>query len=141
MFGMCKIKHSSKDCNRSLFIVNKIDISDLVGKRLSSIIINFEQVMKPFLVWDIYFTFFYQWSFALFTRVLLRITVHYYYVTYTSEAVVRRCSVKKVFIEISQKSQENTCSRVSFLIKLQVSFFYRTPPVAASGVSQWIYTL
>ena len=50
MFGMCKIKHSSKDCNRSLFIVNKIDISDLVGKRLSSIIINFEQVMKPFLV-------------------------------------------------------------------------------------------
>ena len=30
-----------------------------------------------------------------------------------------RCSVKKVFLEISQKSQENTCSRVSFLIKLK----------------------
>ena len=26
---------------------------------------------------------------------------------------------KKVFLEISQNSQENTCSRVSFLIKLQ----------------------
>ena len=31
----------------------------------------------------------------------------------------RRCSVKNVFLEISRKSQENTCARVSFLIKLQ----------------------
>ena len=30
------------------------------------------------------------------------------------EAVVQMCSVKKVFLEISQKSQENTCARVSF---------------------------
>ena len=37
------------------------------------------------------------------------------------EAVVRRCSVKKVFLEISQNSQENTCVRVSFLIKLQAA--------------------
>ena len=28
---------------------------------------------------------------------------------------------KKVFLEISQGSQENTCGRVSFLIKLQAS--------------------
>ena len=28
-------------------------------------------------------------------------------------------SCKKVFLEISQNSQENTCARVSFLIKLQ----------------------
>ena len=35
------------------------------------------------------------------------------------EAVVRMCSVKKVFLEISQNSQENTCARVSFLVKLQ----------------------
>ena len=34
------------------------------------------------------------------------------------EAVAQRCSVKKVFLEISQNSQENTCARVSFLIKL-----------------------
>ena len=38
-----------------------------------------------------------------------------------SEAVVQRCSVKKVFLEISQNTQENTCTRVSFLIKLQAS--------------------
>ena len=31
----------------------------------------------------------------------------------------RRCSVKKVFLEISRNSQENTCTRVSFLIKLK----------------------
>ena len=29
------------------------------------------------------------------------------------------CSVKKVFLEISQNSQENTCARVSFITKLQ----------------------
>ena len=76
------------------------------------------------------------------------------------EAVVQWCSVKKVFLEISKNSQENTCARVSFLIKLQVSgrrpatllkmrpwnngvscefceiskntFLYRTPLLAAS---------
>ena len=37
-----------------------------------------------------------------------------------SQAVARGCSVKKVFLDISQNSQENTCARVSFLIKLQV---------------------
>ena len=38
-----------------------------------------------------------------------------------SEAVVRRCSVKIVLIEISHNSQENTCVRVSFLINFQAS--------------------
>ena len=70
--------------------------------------------------------------------------------------LVQRCSVKKVFLEISQSSQKNTCARVSFLVKLQASglqfiknetlaqvfsyefceiskktFFYRAPLVAA----------
>ena len=74
-----------------------------------------------------------------------------------TEAVAQRCSVKKMFLEISQNSQENTCARVSFLINLQASdcnfikketlaqvfscefceiskntFSYRTPPVATS---------
>ena len=38
----------------------------------------------------------------------------------TLEAVVQRCSVKKVFLKILQNLQENTCTRVPFLIKLQV---------------------
>ena len=33
--------------------------------------------------------------------------------------VVQRYSVKKVFLEISQKSSENTCAWVSLIIKLQ----------------------
>ena len=39
------------------------------------------------------------------------------------EAVIQRSSVNKVFLEISQEKnlQENTCARVSFLIKLQAS--------------------
>ena len=32
-----------------------------------------------------------------------------------TEVVVRSCFVKKVFLEISQNSQENTCARDSFL--------------------------
>ena len=44
----------------------------------------------------------------------LRSTVQVY-----PESVVRRCSVKKVFLQISLNSQENTCNKVSFLIKLQ----------------------
>ena len=38
-----------------------------------------------------------------------------------SEAVAQICSVKKVFLKISQYSQENTCARVSFLIRLQAN--------------------
>ena len=40
---------------------------------------------------------------------------------FTPEAVVRKCSVREVSLEISQNSQENACVRVSFLIKLQAS--------------------
>ena len=36
-----------------------------------------------------------------------------------AEAIFQRCSLKKVFLQISQDSQENTCARVSFLIKLE----------------------
>ena len=55
------------------------------------------------------------WLIELFTRV----TVYYYYVTYTEEAVVRKYSAKNAFLEISQNSQENTCATatVSFLKK------------------------
>ena len=58
----------------------------------------------------------------------MHLLLHYYIDFYNSlqytfsifiEAVVQRCSVKKVFLEISQNSQENNCARVSFLIKLQ----------------------
>ena len=35
------------------------------------------------------------------------------------EAVVRRCSIKKVFLEILQNSQENSYAGDPFLIKLQ----------------------
>ena len=35
------------------------------------------------------------------------------------EVVVQRRSAKEVFLKILQNSEENTCARVSFLIKLQ----------------------
>ena len=69
-----------------------------------------------------------------------------------------------VFLEISQKSQENTCVRVSFLIKLQTcnfikkeamayvfycefceisknAFLHRTPLVAASALGNCLATV
>ena len=81
-----------------------------------------------------------------FPKVDLMKQIKYWAVSGNSR-VVQRCSVKKMLLEISQ---ENTCVRVSFLIKLQNketlaqvfscefceisknTFFYRTPPVAAS---------
>ena len=57
------------------------------------------------------------------THQLLTIPVH------DSVAVSRGRSLKKVFFENSLNSQENTCARVSFLIKLQAET--GTPPVAA----------
>ena len=83
-----------------------------------------------------------------------------------SEALVRRCSVEKVFLEISKNSHENACAaRVSFFNKVaglwpatllkkrlwkrcscelreisKNAFFYRTPPLAASGLQTLIWT-
>ena len=61
-----------------------------------------------------------------------------------TEAVAGRCSVKKVFLEISQNSQENTCAKFiliktlaqvfscEFSVISKNTFPYRTPPVTAS---------
>ena len=46
------------------------------------------------------------------------------------EAVVKRCSAKNVFLEISQNSQENFCASVSFLIKLQACNFIKKETLA-----------
>ena len=48
------------------------------------------------------------------------------------KVVIRRCSIKKVFLKISQNSQENVCARFSFLIKTQVTglqFYQKETPV------------
>ena len=41
------------------------------------------------------------------------------YIYEGTEAVVQRCSVKKVFLYISQNSQENTCARFLFFNKAE----------------------
>ena len=49
-------------------------------------------------------------------------TVLHYFELRQKQLVVQnhqRCSIKKVFLEISKNSQENACARVSILIKLQ----------------------
>ena len=88
---------------------------------------------------------------------VLHILLYLFSMSKRIEEVTWRCSIKKVFLEISQNSQENNCAKVSFLINLQASacnfikketlaevfscefceiskstFFYKTPPVAAA---------
>ena len=45
----------------------------------------------------------------------------FYFIEKQTETVVLRCSVKKIFLKISQTSQENICVGISCLIKLQAS--------------------
>ena len=45
-------------------------------------------------------------------------------ITKIAEAATEGVQRKKVFLEILQNSQENTCARVSFLIKLQAYTFF-----------------
>ena len=74
-----------------------------------------------------------------------------YQIKLCEEAVIRRCSLKKVLLEISQNSQENTRARDSFLIKTDTlaqvfscefceicnnTFSYRTPLVDASACEE-----
>ena len=44
-----------------------------------------------------------------------------FFIEQHSEAATRGVLCKKLFLEIWQNSQESTCARVSFLIKLQTS--------------------
>ena len=63
------------------------------------------------------FCFFAYQKIAKFCRI-----IHFALVTLTYlELATQRCFVKKVFLKISQNCQENSCARVSLLIKLQAS--------------------
>ena len=42
-----------------------------------------------------------------------------------SGAAAQECSIKKVFLEISQNSQENTCARASFLLSCRACNFIK----------------
>ena len=63
------------------------------------------------------------------------------------EAIVPRCSLEKMFLEISQNSQENTCARVSqtcnFMKKenfgkfLRTTFLQNTSVAASDHESQY----
>ena len=55
-----------------------------------------------------------------------------------TESVVQRCSVEKVFLEISQNSQENTCARVSILMKLQASAYFNKVAALNSGTGVFL---
>ena len=77
--------------------------------------------------------------------------------TFSLEAVIGRCSVKKMFLEIWQNSQENTCRPepynfvkketlaqvffCEFCVISKNTFSYITPPVAASVSLLFLFSL
>ena len=60
-------------------------------------------------------------TFDCLTYKFFKAALYAYYLC--AAAVVHICSLKQVFLKVSQISQENTCVAVSFLIKLQTTFF------------------
>ena len=60
----------------------------------------------------------FKWKFTKFCSL---VGIIFHISAFFRNSVVRRCSVKKMFLKISQNSQENTCARASFSIKLQAS--------------------
>ena len=66
-------------------------------------------------------------------RSFLRIWSHLLKKSLMENFIFWAVSVKKVFLEISQNSQENTCARVSFLIKLQAC----GQSLTARSTSRW----
>ena len=56
-----------------------------------------------------------------------------------SEVVARRCSIKRVFLDILQNSQENTCARGLFFIKVAgLSLQLYEKSNSGTGVFMWI---
>ena len=62
--------------------------------------------------WRLSSCLFFQWMMSHICHITLTLTV---------EATMRRCSTKWVSLEISQNSQENSCTGVSSLIKQQTT--------------------
>ena len=81
---------------------------------MSSLIITFEQVIEPFLVLNIYFTFFLSVVDCTFYKSTIKSNCILLLCHVRVRSSRQTCSVKNTFLEISQK---NACARVSFLKK------------------------
>ena len=112
-----------------------------------------------YICWDIWMNFLPTNAFSLLKSCQLYVTAKYKASSCCKiEAVIQMYSVKSLLLKILQNSQKHPCARASFLIKLQLkrhsaqifsceyfksfknTFFYRTPPVAATGkirISLW----
>ena len=92
------------------------------------IAINITSVVKVYLAFTLEIqTFFKNWKWNLSKlNLLLFCFIEYYYymhliyIRWIYRSSQRRWSLKKVFLEISQSSQENSCARNSFL---KIEFF------------------
>ena len=113
----CAIQNAAaKTATNACFLLAKWILSDLVGQRPSSSIINFEEVKNFFLVWNFYFTFFlpvvdctflqehrkvtswkYGWSNIAQTNSL------WYVVGFYTPTLMKMCSIKEVYINISKR--------------------------------------
>ena len=99
-------KSQTKNISRHELVEKLLKLLDVSSKLSTLIWIQFENIVTNFS------KFYSNSKFA--------------FVIIGAEAVAQRCSVKKVFLKISQNSQENTCARVS-LFPVNFAKFLRTP--------------
>ena len=125
----------------------KKTLPDLVGKGGSS---NFKQVVN-FLVSNIYFTFFLSvvdWTFYKSNCILL---LRHVRLRSSRQEVFCKRDILRNFAIFTEKHlchslffKKETLAEVLSFEFSKISnntFSYRTPPVATSGISEWIYTL
>ena len=85
---------------------------------LSKIIGQHKKIL--WILWKIkYFSEFFALLVGLTTKMLYKNDEKINQYLKKPDALAQRCSVKKMFFEFSQNSEVSTCTRISFLIKLQ----------------------
>ena len=124
-------------------LLAKQAFSDLVGEPASSLIINFEQVIEPFLVLNIYFTFFLSLVDRTFYKstsksncILLLCHVRVRSTRqglFCKKGVLRNFQCQSLFFKKQTLAQVFSCEFCEFFKNF---LSYRTPPLAASGVSE-----
>ena len=148
MFACVKQNTAVKTANDTCSFLPKQTFSDLVREPASSLIIIFEQVIEPFLVLNIYFTFF-----------LSVVDCTFYKSTIKSNCILLLCHVrirssrqelfckKGILRNFAKFTGKRLCQSLFFKKETLAQMFscefyeifkkflsYRTSPVAASGV-------
>ena len=101
LYNLSLIKLCSACVKQNTAVKTAIDVcSLLVGQRPSSLMIDFEQVIKPLLVWNIYFMFFLPVVDCIFCKTTIIIM----------SSTLFRVNLHSIFLELLARNRYNICS-------------------------------